>query len=422
MGYWKEKFLKVRKKVVEHKTLVNNFSSLSILQGVNILLSLIIYPYLIKVLGSEQYGLVVFAQIIVGYFGVFVSYGFKISATKDISIHRDDKQELSEIVSSVLGVKLILWLVSLLILSVLVATIPQLKEEKLLFLFSFGGVFMALLFPHWYFQGVEKMKYITIFNLLSRVLFLLLLVVFVQGERDYVYVPIFQGVGAFVAGSLGLYVVVVKEGIALKMQSASKLRDRFVKSSALFGSDFITSIKNNFSVVLIGTFLGMKEVAIYDLVIKLFNVFKQFINTVNSSIYPKMAKEKNMKLMVIITRYVFVIVTVVLLVLQPFLSPLIGFFGESMKAAVTPAKILLLTPLVYVWSTAYGQNCLLVFGKESVYMAGIFLTSLFYLLLVGLAFFFDSLDNLYVFILIVPLVHLFELIYRYLAVKYLKLL
>jgi len=69
------------------------------------LIPLLTYPYLIRVLGKETYGLVVFVQAIVAYMVILVGFGFNISATREISIHRENKEKLNEIVSSVLIVK-----------------------------------------------------------------------------------------------------------------------------------------------------------------------------------------------------------------------------------------------------------------------------------------------------------------------------
>ena len=81
--------------------LIRNFSYLSLLQVFNLILPLIVYPYLIRVLGKETYGLVVFAQSLVFYLVILVGFGFNISATKEVSIHRNDSKKLGEIVSSV---------------------------------------------------------------------------------------------------------------------------------------------------------------------------------------------------------------------------------------------------------------------------------------------------------------------------------
>ena len=81
--------------------LLTNFFSLSILQALNIFLPLITFPYLIRVLKVENFGIVMFAQSFIYYFSVFVDYGFAYSATREISIHRKNKNKVTEIFSVV---------------------------------------------------------------------------------------------------------------------------------------------------------------------------------------------------------------------------------------------------------------------------------------------------------------------------------
>ncbi|MFA5177893.1 MAG: oligosaccharide flippase family protein, partial [Candidatus Omnitrophota bacterium] len=55
----------------ERKVVLENFTSLSTLQGLSYLLPLVILPYLIRTIGPEKFGLISFAQALIQYFMIF---------------------------------------------------------------------------------------------------------------------------------------------------------------------------------------------------------------------------------------------------------------------------------------------------------------------------------------------------------------
>ena len=167
---------KIKPIFLRNKLLIKNFSYLSAFQIFNILIPLATYPYLIRILGRETYGLIIFALSIVTYFSMIINFGFNISATKDVAENKNNNNKLNEIVSSVFIIKIFLWFVSFFLLLVLIAVIPSFRENWLLFFLVFGMTFNELLFPQWFFQGIEKMKYITIINIISKILQIKLLI------------------------------------------------------------------------------------------------------------------------------------------------------------------------------------------------------------------------------------------------------
>lgn len=407
----------IKEKIQRQKTLIHNFSYLSALQLFNMLLPLITYPYLIRVLGAEQYGFVIYAQVISTYLGILIDFGFSLSSTKDISIHRDDKKKLSEIVSSVFIIKLILWLVSFGLLFIMVILIPAFKSEKLLFLFSFGLCFNEFLFPQWYFQGIERMKYITIINLIARIFFLVLIFIVVREKSDYIFVPVLNGIGALIGGLLGIYVVFVKDKIKLIRQPISKLIYYFKESSPLFGSNLIISIKDKFNIILIGATLGMRDVVIYDLSIKIMTLFIQPIQIINTTIYPKIAKERNMKFMLYTTKLTLGLVLGVILLIQPFLSSIINFLGKDLHEAIWTTRILLISPLIMVWSLSLAINCINALGRYILLLKGMIYTSMFYMVLIAAGYYFNLIHSLMFFVVVTVIVYLFELLYRIYVVR-----
>ena len=60
------------------KNLLKNIFSMVSLKGLEYLLALAILPYLVRVLGVEKYGTIVFMQSIIQYFVIIIDYGFNI--------------------------------------------------------------------------------------------------------------------------------------------------------------------------------------------------------------------------------------------------------------------------------------------------------------------------------------------------------
>ncbi|MBR2202392.1 MAG: oligosaccharide flippase family protein [Bacteroidales bacterium] len=98
-----------------NKIIFENFSYLTLFQVLSLVFPLITYPYLTRTLGTELYGLVITAQILSSYCSILIQFVFPLVSARHISLHKDNKDELSKIMSSILCMQLILWILSFLI-------------------------------------------------------------------------------------------------------------------------------------------------------------------------------------------------------------------------------------------------------------------------------------------------------------------
>lgn len=405
-----------------NKLLVQNFSYLSLIHVFNMLVPLLAYPYLIRVLGKETYGLIVYAQAIVGYFIVIIGFGFNISATKEISVNRDNKEKLSEIASSVIILKGALLSISMLVFAVIIQFIDQAAPYKILFLFTFILCFNEWLMPLWFFMGIEKMKYITLLNVVSQSIFLILVFVVIKSKSDYLFYPLILGVGGITSGLIGLYIVFKKHEIHFVFPKTSALKARLIDSLPIFSSNLSLKMYLGSNKVIIGSFLSMQEVAFYDLGEKFLNLLKIPITIISQVLFPKMANNFNKELLLKLIK-VIAVGTILLTVILEFISIFIIeiFAGKEMIGAVGAVNILLLSVTPLVISNLLGVQTLLACGYNKQFFKVVFSSLCVYVVYIAFCYYLNML-NLYTICISYLLVEVYMLIHFYSIIRKLKIL
>ena len=411
--------LRLKNILKNHNTILQNLSYVSVLHLFNMLIPLLTYPYLIRVLGKETYGIIIFAQAVVGYFVILVGFGFNISATKEISIHRDDKNKLSEIVSSILILKGLLLVLSLILFFGALSFIEASKDYNLLFYITLYLCVSEWLFPIWYFQGIEKMKYITYLNVISRSIFLILIFVLIKNESDYLYFPTISGIGAILASVLGLFIIFKKHKISFVFQDFKTLKFYFIESIPIFTSNLSLKLYAGSNKVIIGMFLGMQEVAYYDLGEKLLNLLRIPISAISQVLFPKLAKEFDKQFLIKTTKIIVVITLFLTVFIELFSAEIITVFaGEDMLGAKTVVEILILSAIPLVLSNILGVQTLLTNGYNTQFFIVVFSSFCIYGLYICTCYFFNIL-NLYTISFSYLLVEVYMLLhFSFIVIKY----
>ena len=174
----------IRKIVFRNTKVIENYFFMTALQIISSLFGILIYPYLIRVLGASSYGLYVFSLSITTYFIGFISFGFNFPAVKAIAQNKNNLQVKTAVISSILTAKTYLALISTLIFFILLYSIPFMRENKLIITVSYLQIIGEVLFPQWYFQGIQKMKIVTYIQLGIRLLSLPFIFIFIKSPAD----------------------------------------------------------------------------------------------------------------------------------------------------------------------------------------------------------------------------------------------
>lgn len=271
----------------ESKTLIANFFSLGFIQGTNFLLSILTFPYIIRTVGVQNFGIITFFQAVMFYFTVLTDYGFNLSATKEVSTHRGNRLKVSAIFSEVIVTKALLFIASTFIVFLFLFFLPHYRTYTTLILFSSTIVLGQLLIPTWFFQGIEKMKYITYINIINRALYALLIFLFVKHEHDYIYINLISGVSSIVGGILTLGIAFKKFQVRIHVPTLEKIKNQLKEGWNIFFSNVTVTIANNTNILILGIFATPLVLGYFSVAEKIFLIFRSFAIILHQVIYPR---------------------------------------------------------------------------------------------------------------------------------------
>ena len=285
--------MKTNKKLIsgEYQRILHNAFHLLVLQGANYILPLILLPYFVRVLGIETYGRIAFTLAIITIFRGVVAYGFELTGTKQIAVLRDQKTKLVDIYSAILMVKLILMGLCFCVLLVGGGFIGKIEENYSLFLCGFLLVIGDLLFPVWFFQGIEKMQYISIIRISHKVIYFVLVLLLVNSPDDFLLVPFIDGVISIVAGGCCLYLINKKYQIKPTLPSIDNVVYQMKNGWSVFVSRIAVVFYTSFNVAALGFVSEEKIVGYYTIAEKIYMAARGLFSPFLNSLFPFLSKK-----------------------------------------------------------------------------------------------------------------------------------
>ena len=146
-----------------------NTLSIGSFQFANYFLPILMVPFLIRALGLDLYGSFAILYAILSFLNLMVEYGFNVLATKEVALMQNNESKISQYFSNVIFTKL-----SIFILIVLLSFICQIFLESKLFTHYYlllPALLGNLLIPQWLFQGLEKVLFVSLINLVTKTIF-----------------------------------------------------------------------------------------------------------------------------------------------------------------------------------------------------------------------------------------------------------
>ncbi|MCS7194989.1 MAG: flippase [Meiothermus sp.] len=266
-----------------------NLLALYGVQFANYLLPLITLPFLARVLGPESFGLLAIVQSYSQYLSLLVEYGFALSATREVARHREHKEKLAELLAGVLGAKLVLALLALALSGLVSFLLPHLSQNPLLF---WSGVFWAVMLglsPVWFFQGLERLRFVAGLEVGAKLVALVFILALVRSPADAWKVLLFQGLASAFASGLALGLAYRQAGF--RWPSASLSIQALRSGWSMFFFRAAVSLYTVGNVFILGLFVPPQLVAYYAGAERLTKAFLGLLDPINRTFFPKLSHQ-----------------------------------------------------------------------------------------------------------------------------------
>jgi PST family polysaccharide transporter len=240
-------------------------------------------------LGPSGWGSVVFAQVIGAVIAIFVEYGFDISASRETSRHRNEPGLLSELISGVLGAKVLL--AALCICGAVFSRRFTHHVAPSLALFwssTIWGVCQGINML-WYFQGLERMRLASALEIGGKVVATLSIFVLVHNPDDGWKVMAAQCVGCVVAH--GVTVVLAYREVGFVWPTLSSVLNALRLGWSMFLFRAVQGLTVSLNGLVLGWVAPMAVLGQYAGAERISRVFQQGLWPINQALYPNLTKQ-----------------------------------------------------------------------------------------------------------------------------------
>lgn len=348
-----------------------NFAFNLILTVSTYLFSLVVFPYVSRVLGVELIGRISFAEQVIRYFMLFASMGLATVGIREISSCGDDRERRSRVFSNIFVIALLLTSISIILLFVAIFTVSQLSSIKDLLIIGSFNIFFTTLLIEWFYQGIENFRFVTLRSIAVKCFYVLAVFLFVKTKDDYILYYIINAVCTAVNALINIFYSRRFVDLSFRRLTLGKY---FKPSLSLGIYQLALSFFTTFNVVYLGFVQTEYQTGLYTTAIKIYSILLAVISAFTTVMMPRMSAllseeredEFNSKLAVSWNLVFAFSIPIAIggIILSPQIVTLLA--GEAFAEAALPMSIIMLNILIVSAAQIWVMQVLLPMKKDRV--------------------------------------------------------
>jgi len=297
-----------------------------------------------------------------GYAILVTEFGFNLTAARDISVAREKPEVVARIYWSTQAAKSLLFLACSIVLAAVVFAIPSFRQHWSVFAASGLLVLGCVVFPQWYFQGLERLRDVASFQAAAKCTIAATALLFVHSPRDGVIAALILSAPQLVATLAAIALGKAMRPAIFYRPSWSDIVEAMHRGWHLFLSSLSSSLYGYTNTFVLGLLAGPGAAALYNVAERLVLAIQALAGPVTQSVFPRVsllfAEDAGRAWGILRRTTKFLLPAIALAslataLLAPWLVRLIG--GGGYAGAVPVLRVMAVVPLLVTSSTLLAQ-------------------------------------------------------------------
>jgi O-antigen/teichoic acid export membrane protein len=347
-------------------SLLQNIAALGAVQVASYLLPLITLPYVTRVLGAENWGVVAFVQVVIGYFTLLTNWGFPISGPRKISAHRNESELLSDIFIATWVAQWLICVLAIVLLIVLVLFIPYFLQYSTYYFWGIGIIIGNILFPVWFLSGLEQMRQIASIQIAGRLASVPLTLILIRSPEDAPLIIAIGGMTSIVSGIISILWIQKKIELVWRWPNFKRVIEELQEGATLFASSIWIGLYTTFIPIALGLVAGNAEVGYFTLADRVRKLAQSALAPISQSLFPRMSLlfridvTQSRDLLLKSSRYIILSSTIISVALWLFAENIVtNLAGGEFKPAIPVLQYLAPLPFIVSLSNIFGMQIML---------------------------------------------------------------
>jgi len=261
--------------------------------------------------------------------------------------------------------------VAIVLLATIVLSIEMFRADYLVYFASSGMLIGSVLFPLWLFQGLEKMKYITLIHVIVRTITTALIFLLIRNEDDYITLALLNSLTQVLIGIGGIITVLTILKVKLIFPPFKMIKKQLHDGWYLFLSSISINLYTTSNTFILGMLTNNTFVGYYAAADKIRIAFHGILSPLSQSVFPfvnNLLKESFDKFINFNKKLIFfaggigLFITIILFLFAPEITGLI--LGEQYRQSANILRIISFVPFLVSLSNVFGIQTILPLGYD----------------------------------------------------------